>query len=309
MENKNLGRGLSAIFNDLQQQNSLESDIVAIEILTKLISTNPQQPRKFFDEKKMDELIDSIKKEGILQPILVRKVMNGDSDTMYQIVAGERRWRAVVSLNIPKIPAIILECNDQTALQLGLIENLQRDNLSIIEEAVTIRALIENFEKTQEEIADMICKSRSYVTNTLRLLKLPTTVQEMLQKRQITPGHARAILESNDPEIFAKRIVEENLTVRDIESMVQFEKRKIPIVGKAPQILTKDFNISEKKIINENILKENQDLLLLEQKISEYLEARIKILPKGNGGVIQIYFHDYNFFDKIIAKITSNIFG
>jgi ParB family chromosome partitioning protein len=250
---KKLGRGLAAIFNDLQTHSvpKSESEIVAIEVPMSSIITNPEQPRKFFDETKMQELIESVKLEGVLQPILVRKFFSNqkdatqidsenadsattaitstvsptsDSSVKYQIIAGERRWRAATANKMTTIPAVIIECNEQTALQLGLMENLQRDNLSALEEAASIKTLISNFGKTQEEIADLLCKSRSYITNTLRLLKLPQKVQEMLQNKQISAGHARAILESDDPEGIAERIVEGRLSVRETEMIVRKQR-------------------------------------------------------------------------------------
>lgn len=280
-EKRILGRGLSSIFNDLQKQNKVDEDIVATEILIKLITRNPKQPRKIFNKEKMDELIDSIKSEGVLQPILVRKIFDTESEHKYQIIAGERRWRASVDLNLEKIPAIVLECNDQTALQLGLIENLQRDNLSAIEEATSIKSLIDEFGKTQEEISKMISKSRSHVANMLRLLKLPESVQEMVQSGELTAGHARAILESENPEELAKKIINDKLNVRETESIVRSKKQK------------------------KTDIEKDQDIYMLEKTLQEYFGTKVSFIPKQDGGVIQIHFYDYNSLDKFLEKITG----
>ncbi|MDR0633212.1 MAG: ParB/RepB/Spo0J family partition protein [Holosporales bacterium] len=288
-EKKILGRGLSAIFDDLPQDPTSQ-DIVAVEIEIKSITTDPKQPRKFFDEEKMSELIQSIKNEGVLQPILVRKIENQENASegqIYQIIAGERRWRASAFLQRRTIPAIVLECGEQTALQLSLIENLQREGLTAIEEAATIKRFIDVYSRTQEEVAVMISKSRSYVANALRLLKLPQSVQELIQTNQISVGHARAIVESDDPEAFAQKIVAGKINVRETEKLARLEK---------------------KQLFKEN--KENDDLLFLETKLSEFFHTKVQIIPKQKGAILQMFFEDYNALDKILAKVTeANIFN
>lgn len=286
--NKNiLGRGLSAIFNEIEGQNSLEDNIVAIEVPLQQIIPNPNQPRKFFDNAEMDELVASIEKEGVLQPILIRKTLQIDSNQPeYQIIAGERRWRAATKLNLDTIPAIVIECDDQTALQLSLVENMQRHNLSPLEEAQSMKTLMDEFHKTQEEIAVMLSKSRSYVANMVRLLRLPEPVQTMLQKKEISAGHARAILDADDPEAVAKDIIENKLSVRDIENKMKKH---------APHNSIK----REKSIPNE-------DIALLEKSISEYFKMNVKIITRSTGGgSIQIYFNDYNDLDVFLEKITG----
>lgn len=281
-----LGKGLSVIFHDLQQQNNLEKSIVAVELNLKDITPNPHQPRKYFDDDAMQELKKSIEREGVLQPILVRKIVSTEKED-YQIIAGERRWRAATQVNLQTIPAIILECDDQTALQLGLIENLQRDGLSPLEEATSIRSLMEDFHKTQEEIAEMLSKSRSYVANTVRLLRLPETVQELLRTRKITAGHARAILDAEDPEAMAQKIIQNNLSVRETEDMM------------------KPYKSRSKKENCSPTTEQNSDILALENTFSGYFQTKVKISTKGDGGVIQIYFKDYNVLDDILNKVSN----
>ncbi|MDR1907930.1 MAG: ParB/RepB/Spo0J family partition protein [Holosporales bacterium] len=277
-DKRNLGKGLDSIFMDLTPPTSLESNIVAVEIALSLISPNPKQPRKSFDDESMKELTESIKREGILQPILVRSVAQNE----YQIIAGERRWRAATNLALKTIPAIILECDDTTALQLGLIENLQRDGLAPLEEATAIKALMDDFDKTQEDVATMLSKSRSYVSNMIRLLKLPESVQSLLSAKKISAGHARAILESDNPEDIARKIVQNNLSVRDTEALVRHQ-RQSPVSGE---------------------YERSSDFLIIEQSLSEFFQARVKVYSKGIGGVVQIYFDDYNKLDDIVGKIS-----
>lgn len=269
-----LGRGLSEIFDD----SAIGKNIVAVEIPLNKVEANGKQPRKFFDDNQMSELVDSVRNEGILQPIIVRKVTNeADSSIEYQIIAGERRWRAAKILDFQKIPAVILECNEETALQLGLIENLQREDLSPLEEANSIRALIDDFGKTQEEIAKMLSKSRSYISNTLRLLKLPDSVKDLLRKKQITAGHARAILLAEDQEGFAKNIIENNMSVRETENIMR-QQNKAAVVP--------------------------SDLAVLERTISDKLKMYVRIIQKSKGGIIQIFFDNYDDLDTFIERFS-----
>ncbi|MDR0625177.1 MAG: ParB/RepB/Spo0J family partition protein [Holosporales bacterium] len=360
---KQLGRGLAAIFNDVQPYVGAdsESEIVAIEIPVYSVTTNPSQPRKFFNEAKMQELIESIKMEGVLQPILVRKFsgeLDGESGeeaasqdpsstdvlttVKYQIIAGERRWRAAMANNMSTIPAVIIECNDQTALQLGLIENLQRDNLSALEEANSIKSLINDFGKTQEEIAEMLCKSRSYIANTLRLLKLPQSVQDMLQNRQISAGHARAILESPEPEEVARRIVNEKLSVRSTEIIVRKQKTPQKNSGgqrhgnaradsQEPDFLEGRATLEHKSRWPVDGQKNNEmeagsiaqvphdygfakvediaseadyDILLLEKTLADFVGAPVKVTRNKQGCVVKIVFVDLRGLDALLMKCT-----
>ncbi|MDR1597651.1 MAG: ParB/RepB/Spo0J family partition protein [Holosporales bacterium] len=277
-DKNNLGKGLESIFLDLAPKDSLESSIVAVELDISLISPNPNQPRKSFDDDSMRELTESIKQEGILQPILVRKITHDE----YQIIAGERRWRAATTLFMTKVPVVILECNNSTALQLGLIENLQRDDLAPLEEAIAIKSLMTDFDRTQEDVATMLSKSRSYISNMLRLLKLPTSVQDLLSAKKISAGHARAILEAEDPEEIARKIIQNNLSVRDTEALVRHRR-------------------------NSNVSGEHErssDFLTIESALSEFFQARVRVYSKGIGGVVQIYFDDYNKLDDIVGKVS-----
>lgn len=276
-----LGRGLSAIFEEMNPQVPLSENIVSIEIPLQSIRPNPDQPRKHFEPEEMQGLIASIEKEGVLQPILVR--VKKELNDQYEIIAGERRWRAAQHIHLEKIPAIVLECDDLTALQLSLIENMQRHDLSPLEEAASIKTLMDKFNKTQAEVATMLSKSRSYIANVLRLLRLPENVQDMLQKGDLSVGHARALLDTENAEELAQDIVQNKLSVRDVEQQKRQKK--------------------EKPWKNQP----DEDLALLEKSISDYfgLKSRLSIRGIDGGGSIQLFFSDYDELDKFLEKITG----
>lgn len=212
-----LGTGLDALFQD---NSPIESEKSIITLSVNEVEPNREQPRKEFDEKALSELSKSIEKNGVIQPILVRPVTGG----AYQIVAGERRWRAARMAGLQEVPVVIREMSDEDAAVFALIENLQREDLNPVEEAEGIRSLIEEFGMTQEEAADRVGKSRTAVTNTLRLLKLPANILSMVAKGKITAGHARALISlSDEGEMLriANAVIDNNLTVREVEKTVK----------------------------------------------------------------------------------------
>lgn len=226
-----LGRGLTAIFDDGNHSGDLQSMIDAIEkkapdltqVLVKLeeIRPNPYQPRKHFDDEKLNELALSIKNHGVFQPILLKKSIQG-----YEIVAGERRFRASKLAELEEIPAIIVDFTDDQMMEIALLENIQREDLNALEEARAYDALMKKKNMTQDELAQTIGKSRSHVTNILRLLKIPTALQNYLLEGQLSMGHIRALInldEKNALEI-AKRAMDENLSVRQVEDIVKGKK-------------------------------------------------------------------------------------
>lgn len=228
---KRLGKGLSAIFGDdidavlddiAKNESEIKGQKTSIEIAK--IRTNPYQPRKNFDEVALQELASSIKEHGVFQPILVRNGISG-----YELIAGERRMRASKIAGLDHIPAIVLDFNDQEMMEISLLENIQREDLSIIEEAKAYEKLINNLQYTQEELAKRVAKSRSYITNTLRLLKLSNEVQNLLESKELSYGHARALINIEDEKLqleLAKKAVDEGLTVREIEKMAAGQKSK-----------------------------------------------------------------------------------
>ena len=238
--NRKLGKGLGAIFGDdldsvldeiTKGKDEIEGEKVGLKISD--IRPNPYQPRKIFDETALKELSDSIKERGVFQPILVRKSLKG-----YELIAGERRLKASKLAGLKEIPAIVLDFNDTDMMEVSLLENVQREDLTPIEEAQAYSQIIQKLDYTQEELAKRIGKSRVYITNTLRLLRLPTKVQELVNDGKLSYGHARALLGISDEEKIlelANRVVNEGLTVRDIETIVKAKNEpKVPKVKTKP---------------------------------------------------------------------------
>ena len=226
-----LGRGYDSLF---QGNSPLENTNKEPKLSINEIEPNRDQPRKEFDEKALEELTKSIEQNGVIQPLLVRPMPGGS----YQLVAGERRYRAARNAGLTELPVLIREMSDEEASVISLIENLQREDLNAVEEAQGIKSLIENYGLTQEEAADKLGKSRTAVTNTMRLLKLPKSVQEMLSKGELTAGHARALLPlSDDKEIIriADSAIRNNLTVREVERIVRQALR-----GDKPEVKKKE---------------------------------------------------------------------
>lgn len=234
MPKKGLGKGLGSLFseNDIEEVTSSdtgkikEGDITNVKI--SLIEPNKKQPRRHFDKEKIEVLSESIKEHGLIQPIIITPSDNG----MYKIVAGERRWRAAKKANLKEIPAVIRSYNEEQVAEIALIENLQRENLNPIEEAIGYNLLMEEFNLTQELISQRVGKSRSAIANSLRLLSLEDDIKKLLIEGILTSGHARAILSLESTELrmaLAKKIIEDNLNVRQAESLAkQLQKKKQP---------------------------------------------------------------------------------
>lgn len=277
MKNRGLGRGLDALLsNDGDNQSSEEtSNVIALD---KLIS-GKFQPRKNFNQDTLKELADSIKAQGIIQPILVRMISNNQ----YEIIAGERRWQAAKIANLKEVPVIIKDISDSTALAMALIENIQREDLNVIEEARGIRRLIDEFNITHEEAAEAVGKSRTTVSNILRLLNLCEHAQKALETKKIEMGHARAILSLSfiDQTKMCQKIINQQLTVREVEKAVSKGETK-----KIPSKQSKD-----------------NDIRRLENKLSEKLGIVVSINHKSSGrGSINLKYSSLDELDKIIAN-------
>lgn len=253
-----LGRGLEDLFNsenlDLESveakiyESATNEEIVELNLSD--LRPNPYQPRKVFDEGALDELASSIREHGVFQPIIVKKSIKG-----YDIIAGERRYRASKMAGLDKIPAIVRDFTDEQMMEIALLENLQREDLSVIEEAIAYKSMIEHLNLTQDELSKRVGKSRSHITNILGLLRLPGEVQQMVSDGRITMGHARALskLESNEEIIkLANKIVDENLVVRDIENITGTEE-----VAKKVKVVRKPSNNQYKYV--EDILRDKFD--------------------------------------------------
>jgi len=292
---RGLGRGLDAMipvqdnFNspsDEKKANKEEhSDSETIVKITQ-VEPNREQPRKNFDEDALQELADSIKQFGLLQPIIVQ-----DRKSYYEIIAGERRWRAAKLAGLKEIPVIIRNYTDQEIVEISLIENIQREDLNPIEEAQAYKRLLTEFNLKQDEVAERVSKSRTAVTNSMRLLKLCDEVQQMIIDDMLSTGHARALISIEDPEqqyMIAQKIFDEKLSVRDVEKLV------------------KDLNKPEKpkkKIIEDKSLEIiYQDV---EEKLKQSLGTKVEISSKGHGsGKIEIEFYNHDDLDRIIELLS-----
>ena len=280
MENrlkKGLGRGLSSLLGD----SAKKIDTNKIQI--KDIIRNKFQPRKHFDKNSLQELTDSIKSQGVIQPIVVRP--NKTSEGKYEIIAGERRWLASQNAGLHEVPVVILNVDDVKSLEFAIIENVQRQDLNPIEEAQGYQKLINDFSYNQEKLSQFIGKSRSYIANSLRLLSLPEDILLMVQDGRLSAGHARSLIGLNNAVEVAKKIVQKKLSVRQSEVLVrQFRDKKFKLVSK------KDTNIL-------NLQKE------LEEKTGLSVSINNK---KNNSGLISFEYRDLDQLDKLINTIKKN---
>ncbi len=298
-QEKKLGRGLSALLGESrvkkeesfpQNKDSREAvDLVAMNKITAGI----YQPRKNFNHDELAELSESIKENGLIQPIILRK---SDDDDHYEIIAGERRFRAAKMAGLTRIPSIIKKLNNHEALELAIIENVQRSDLSLIEEAAGYKQLLEEFSYTQDQVAKKVGKSRSHITNLLRLLTLPQIVRELLDKKLISMGHARAIINSNDPEVLAQKIVDESLTVRNTEDLVRDEK--VEKVRNNTLLVRTESKI---KYVNSEYLSK------VETELAEVLNMETKISYNSlkNSGKIIIKFSELEEIQQLIANLKD----
>lgn len=273
-----LGRGLDALFADNSIEEITPSSAVKLKIMD--IEPNRDQPRKIFDEQALAELSDSIAKHGVIQPLLVRPLPDGS----YQLVAGERRWRASRMAGLTEVPVVIKELSDEEAMALALIENLQREDLNAVEEAQGIKSLMDTLGLTQEEAAERVGKSRPAIANALRLLKLPAAVFEMVSDNSISAGHARALLAFEDEETLlevAKLIVEKGLTVRDVERLAKNSIKKEKLIPPQPRRASYYDEV--------------------ELALTDYLGRKIKVSTKNGSenGVLEIDFFDKDDLGRI----------
>ena len=289
MNRKALGKGINALIPDFEMgvpESRENGPAKNTELLIDEISPNRFQPRKYFDDNKLEELVASIRENGVLQPILVQK-----SDTGYELVVGERRWRASKKAGLKKIPAVIREVTDAQALELAIIENIHRQDLNPIEEADAYARLADEFALTQEMIAKKVGKSRTAVTNTLRLLKLSRNIKEDLISGKISMGHARALLgldNAGQREALCKEIFKQDLTVRQTESRVSRLKQPVP---------TKPVSlVSKKNIFIKDLAKE------LERRLG----TKVDIKPAKKGGKLVVTYYSDDDLDRIKDLIGQN---
>jgi ParB family chromosome partitioning protein len=280
-----LGRGLAALIGDAGEESAaIERARGQRRLPIEFLRPNARNPRKRFDDAELDELSASIRAKGILQPILVRSVA-GAADA-YEIIAGERRWRAAQRAGLHDVPVILLEIGDKEALEIAIIENVQRADLNPLEEAMGYESLIEQFNYPQAEVARIVGKSRSHIANTLRLMKLPDSVKRQLADGKLTAGHARALLTSENPEALARQIIEKGLNVRDVEALAgaQAEAR-----GKTAKRRPRG--------------SKSADVRALERRLSEILGLQVEINHRASGGDLRIRYRTLEQLDAVCRKL------
>ncbi len=279
-----LGRGLAALIGDAAPIDNIrpEEREGVRKIGVEQIIANRSNPRQQFDDEQLEDLAASIKEKGIMQPLLVRQ--SEENSEIFEIIAGERRWRAAQRAGLSEVPIIVRQVDDKEALELAIIENVQREDLNSIEESMGYEQLIEQFNYTQAELAKVIGKSRSHVANTLRLLKLPKEVQQMISQGELSAGHARALITADNPLKLAKKIIKEGLSVRQAEALAQKEGE--------PKTKTK----REKG-------QKDADTLALEKRLSDALGFEIFIDDRGNKGSVRINYQSLEQLDDIVARL------
>ena len=282
----NLGRGLAALLGDETEDYTAPGrDRATKQVPVEFLHPSSLQPRRHFDEEAIKALADSIRENGVLQPILVRRDPERPND--YEIVAGERRWRAAQVAQLHEVPIVLRELSDGETLQLALIENVQREDLSALEEAEGYRRLMEEFGYTQETLAGVIGKSRSHIANTLRLLKLPEGVRDLLATGQISAGHGRALLTAPAPEALARKVVAKGLSVRETERLAEGSKGK-SAAKKAPAASAgKDSNTQA-----------------LERDLSALLGLKVSINFRGSGGELVIHYNTLDQLDDVLHRLN-----
>ena len=297
---KGLGKGLGrGIGNLIPEETKDEKDVVVKEVVKEVVVKEPaevkvrisqvepnkEEPRKYFDEDALIELSESIKQYGVLQPLLVQK-----KDNYYEIIAGERRWRAAKLAGVKEIPVVIKDYSDQEVMEIALIENIQREDLNPIEEAQAYQRLIKDYRLKQDEVAEKVSKSRAAITNSLRLLKLDKRVQEMVMEGKLSNGHARTIISIEDGDkqyAIAQKIFDEKLSVREVEKLMREQDKK----GKQPKELPE----------NDFVYRD------LEEKLSKSLGTQVTIENKSNNkGKIEIQYYSQSELERILEFLPKN---
>ena len=283
-KNLGLGKGLSALMGDNISEVETPTENNGITLINiDLLVPSPFQPRRVFNEAALSDLVHSIREKGVLQPLLVRK----RSDGIYEIIAGERRLRASKQAGLTQVPVIVKDFDDKAALEVALIENLQREDLNPLEEAEAYRRLLNEFQYTQDELAKVVGKSRSHVANMMRLLDLPEDIKQLIENKELTIGHARALLNAQNPSELAHEIIESGLSVREAEKIavskggVKTRQKRTP----APQ--------------------KDGDILALEKEMSNLLKTKVNINWNGHGGTVVISYQNLDALDLILQKLTA----
>jgi ParB family transcriptional regulator, chromosome partitioning protein len=276
-----LGRGLAALFGESEARPSDGGSAVR-EVAIELIRPGAYQPRRRFDEVELEALAQSVREKGVLQPLLVRPV--DEADTAFELIAGERRWRAAQRARLHLVPVLVRVISDVEALEIALIENLQREDLTALEEAEAYRRLIDEFGRTQATLAEALGKSRSHIANTLRLLGLPETVRRRLEEGALSAGHARALLAADDPAALTAEIIRRGLNVRVTEQLV---KRRSTPTRASPR------------------RARDADTLALERDMTQTLGLRVTIAGKARGGALTLHYSNLDQLDRLLALLRA----
>lgn len=285
---RRLGRGLAALIGEMDKPPAGEEPAVRADRLVPIefISPNPRNPRRNFGDTDLSDLAQSIREHGIVQPVVVRTAA---VEGRYEIVAGERRWRAAQRAGLTEIPAIVREVDDKAALELAIVENVQRTDLNSLEEARGYQQLMDDHNYTQADLGQVIGKSRSHVANTLRLLKLPAAVADLIVDGSLTAGHARTLVNAEDPAALAKRIVEEGLSVRQAEALASAPEKTEP-QSKSAAAREKD-----------------ADTLSLEKLLSDHTGLKVAINHKQKGGEMRISYRTLEQLDEICRLLQRQL--
>ena len=281
---KRLGRGLAALIGEMDKPHSSGSSVAAAtdgKVPIEFVKANPRNPRRHFGDAELTDLAQSIREHGIVQPVLVRPREGGG----YEIIAGERRWRAAQRAGIAEIPVIVREVNDRTALELAIIENVQRADLNPVEEAAGYQKLIDEHNYTQADLGQIIGKSRSHVANTLRLLKLPEIIRDMLVDGALSAGHARTLVTASDPAGLARRIVEDGLSVRQAEALAQLPAQE------------------EHARTPRQAARKDTDTLALEKLLSDVTGLKVAIAHREHGGDVKISYRTLEQLDDLCRRL------
>lgn len=282
---KRLGRGLAALIGEIDRPAEPEKAAALADgkVPIEFVSPNPRNPRRHFGEAELTDLAQSIREHGIVQPVVVRP--SPAHQGQYEIIAGERRWRAAQRAGLIEIPVIVREVSDRTALELAIIENVQRADLNAIEEALGYEQLIEEHSYSQADLGQVIGKSRSHVANTLRLLKLPDAIRDLVVDGSLSAGHARTLVTAEDPAGLARRIIEEGLSVRQAEALAQ-----------APSAPVREARSSSP-------VEKDADTLALEKLLTDTIGMKVSIAHKERGGELRIGYKTLDQLDELCRKL------
>ncbi len=303
---QNLGRGLAALLGDEDDEAASGSGAASAPasdrtVPTAELSPNPFQPRRAFDDEAIATLAESIRENGLLQPILVRA---RPGDAGYEIIAGERRWRAAQQAQLHEVPVVVRALGDREALEIAIVENVQRRDLTPLEEAEGYRRLMTDFQHTQDDVAKAVARSRSHIANMLRLLQLPDSVQQMVQAGRISAGHARALLNADDVEGLAEQVAERGISVRETERLAQ-QVKQAARNGGATRDGGKTAQPTPAGPSDPAQPQKDADTRALEDELSAALGLKVRVDPKGQGGKVTIEYASLEQLDGVVARLRD----